>query len=38
MITPFVTDRWDSDLSTFAGIALILLCGAGLLRLSPRRG
>ena len=34
---PLVTDRWGNDLSTLAGIALILLCGAGLLRLDLRR-
>jgi hypothetical protein len=33
-----MTDGWGNEMSFVAGLALIGLCGGGLLRLDPRRG
>jgi hypothetical protein len=37
-LVPIMTDGWGNEMSFVAGLALIGLCGGGLLRLDPRRG
>lgn len=37
ILTPLLTDGWGSTTSSLAGVALIVFCGLGLLRLDPRR-
>ncbi len=36
-LTPLLTDGWGNEVGTFAGLALIVACGLGLLRLDPRK-
>jgi hypothetical protein len=37
VLVPVLTDGWGNALSFIAGLVLIGLCSAGLLRLDPRR-
>jgi len=38
VLVPLLTDGWGNEWSAFAGLVLIALCGALLLRIDPRRG
>jgi hypothetical protein len=38
VLTPYMTDGWGNDLSTAAGVVMILVCAVALLSFDPRRG
>ncbi len=37
VLVPVVTDGWGNTTTLLIGLALLVVCGAGLLRLDPRR-
>jgi hypothetical protein len=37
VLVPLVTNGWGNTASFFAGVGLIVTCGAGLIHIEPRR-